>query len=106
MTPRRIGPADLSAQHLALADDIEREVLRVLRSGSYVLGAEVAAFEAELARVLGASHVVACASGSDALLLALLALELRPGDEVIVPAFTIFVNAEVVSLVGGVPVFC
>src|SRR4051812_35100115 len=106
MTYRRIGPADLAAQHLAIADDIEREVLRVLRSGSYVLGAEVAAFESELGKMLGARHVVACGSGSDALLLSLLALGIGPGDEVIVPAFTIFVDAEVVSLLGATPVFC
>jgi dTDP-4-amino-4,6-dideoxygalactose transaminase len=106
MTYRRIGPADLAAQHLALADDIEREVLRVLRSGTYVLGAEVAAFERELAHALDARHVIACSSGSDALLLALLAVGVAPGDEVIVPAFTIFVDAEVVSLLGATPVFC
>ena len=106
MTYRRIGPADLAAQHLALADDIEREVLRVLRSGNYILGAEVAAFEAELARMLGARHVVACGSGTDALTLSLLALGIGPGDEVVVPAFTIHVDAEVVSLLGATPVFC
>jgi dTDP-4-amino-4,6-dideoxygalactose transaminase len=105
MTYGRIGPADLAAQHLALADDIEREVLRVLRSGSYILGTEVAAFEAELARYVGARHVVACGSGTGALTLSLLALGVGPGDEVIVPAFTIFVDAEVVSLLGATPVF-
>src|SRR5690242_14870496 len=83
---RRIGPVDLAAQHRALADELE-------------------AFEAELGAWLGAGHVVACASGTDALTLALLAIGLRPGDEVIVPAFTIFVDAEVVALLGGVPRF-
>ncbi|MGE5186475.1 MAG: DegT/DnrJ/EryC1/StrS family aminotransferase [Acidobacteriota bacterium] len=102
---RRIGPADLAAQHLALADEIEQAVLRVLRSGRYVLGAEVAALEHELASYLGAKHVVACGSGTGALLLSLLALGVSPGDEVIVPAFTIFVDAEVVSLLGATPVF-
>jgi dTDP-4-amino-4,6-dideoxygalactose transaminase len=105
MTYRRIGPADLAAQHLALADEIEPAVLRVLRSGRYVLGAEVAAFEAELATFLGARDVVACGSGTGALLLALLACGVAPGDEVIVPAFTIFVDAEVVSLLGARPRF-
>ena len=105
MTHGRIGPADLAAQHLALADEIEQAVLRVLRSGKYVLGAEVAAFEQELAAYLGARHVIACGSGTGALLLSLLAAGVRPGDEVIVPAFTIFVDAEVVSLLGATPVF-
>ena len=102
---RRIGPVDLAAQHRALADELEAAALRVLRSGRYVLGEEVAAFEAELAAWLGAGHVVGCASGTDALKLALLAIGLAPGDEVIVPAFTIFIDAEVVALLGGVPRF-
>ena len=102
---RRIGPVDLAALHRALGDEIEAAVVRVLRSGRYVLGEEVAAFEAELARWLGAGHVVACASGTDALTLALLAVGLAPGDEVIVPAFTIFIDPEVVALLGAVPRF-
>ena len=101
MSRPRIGTVDLAAQHLALADEIEAAVVRVLRSGRYVLGEEVAAFERELAQSLGAPHVVACGSGTGALTLSVLALGLRPGDEVIVPAFTIFVDAEVVELLGG-----
>ena len=80
-------------------------MLRVLRSGVYVLGPEVTAFEAELAARCGVRHAVACASGTDALVLALLATGLRPGNEVVVPAFTIYIDAEVVSLLGGVPRF-
>jgi dTDP-4-amino-4,6-dideoxygalactose transaminase len=105
MSAARIGPVDLAAQHRALGDEIEAAVIRVLRSGRYVLGAEVAAFELELARWLGAPHVIACASGTDALTLSLLALGVRPGDEVVVPAFTIFIDAEVVALLGAVPRF-
>ena len=96
---------DLAEQHRRLQAEIEEAVLRVLRSGVYVLGPEVAAFEAELAASCGVRHAVACASGTDALVLALLALGLRPGEEVIVPAFTIYIDAEVVSLLGGVPRF-
>jgi dTDP-3-amino-3,4,6-trideoxy-alpha-D-glucose transaminase len=96
---------DLAEQHRRIQDEIETAVLRVLRSGVYVLGPEVAAFEAELAASCGARHAVACASGTDALTLSLLSLGLAPGDEVIVPSFTIFVDAEVVSLLGGVPRF-
>jgi dTDP-4-amino-4,6-dideoxygalactose transaminase len=96
---------DLAEQHRRIQGEIEEAVVRVLRSGVYILGPEVAAFEAELAAISGVRHAVACASGTDALLLALLAVGLRPGDEVIVPAFTIYVDAEVVSLLGGVPRF-
>src|SRR5438105_14392614 len=105
MSRTRIGPVDLATQHLAYADEIEAAVIRVLRSGKYVLGEEVAAFENELAAWLGAPHVVTCASGTAALTLSLLALPLAPGDEVLVPAFTIFIDAEVVALLGGVPRF-
>ncbi len=96
---------DLAEQHRRLQAEIEEAVLRVLRSGAYILGPEVAAFEAELAATCGVRHAVACASGTDALTLALLAVGLRPGDEVVVPAFTIHIDAEVVSLLGGVPRF-
>jgi dTDP-4-amino-4,6-dideoxygalactose transaminase len=105
MSAARIGPVDLAAQHRALGDEIEAAVIRVLRSGRYVLGEEVAAFEHELGRWLDAPHVIACASGTDALTLSLLAVGLCPGDEVIVPAFTIFIDAEVVALLGAVPRF-
>jgi dTDP-4-amino-4,6-dideoxygalactose transaminase len=96
---------DLAEQHRRLQEEIESAVIRVLRSGVYVLGPEVAAFEAELAAYVGVRHAVACASGTDALLLALMSLGLAPGDEVIVPSFTIYIDAEVVSLLGGVPRF-
>jgi dTDP-4-amino-4,6-dideoxygalactose transaminase len=103
--PPRIPLVDLGEQHRRIQDEVESAVLRVLRSGVYVLGPEVAAFEAELAARCGVRHAVACSSGTDALLLALLELGIRPGDEVVVPAFTIQVDAEVVSLLGGVPRF-
>jgi UDP-2-acetamido-2-deoxy-ribo-hexuluronate aminotransferase len=96
---------DLAEQHRSIQAEIEEAVLRVLRSGVYVLGPEVTAFEVELAARCGVRHAVACASGTDALILALLAIGLRPGDEVVVPAFTIYIDAEVVSLLGGVPRF-
>jgi dTDP-4-amino-4,6-dideoxygalactose transaminase len=96
---------DLAEQHRRLQDEIESAALRVLRSGRYVLGPEVAAFEAELAAYCGTRHAVACASGTDALALALMALGIHPGDEVIVPAFTITIDAEVVSRLGAAPRF-
>jgi dTDP-4-amino-4,6-dideoxygalactose transaminase len=101
----RLPLVDLGESHRRIQDEVEAAALRVLRSGVYVLGPEVAAFEAELAAYLGVAHVVACASGTDALLLALLALGLGPGDEVVVPAFDFQAAAEVVSLLSGVPRF-
>jgi dTDP-4-amino-4,6-dideoxygalactose transaminase len=103
--PPPVHLVDLAEQHRRLQEEIEAAVLRVLRSGRYVLGSEVAAFEAELAAYAGAGHAVACASGTDALTLALLSLGVGPGDEVIVPSFTIYVDAEVVSRLGAVPRF-
>ncbi len=103
--PPRVRLVDLAEQHRRLREEIEEAVLRVLRTGTDVLGPEVRAFEEELAAYVGVRHAVACASGTDALTLALLAAGIGPGDEVIVPAFTIFIDAEVVSLLGGVPRF-
>jgi dTDP-4-amino-4,6-dideoxygalactose transaminase len=79
---------------------------RVLESGRYVLGPEVEAFEAELAAWVGVAHAVGVASGTDALTLALRALGIGPGDEVVVPALTFYATAEAVVHAGAVPVFC
>lgn len=96
---------DLRAQHRTLAPALEKALLRVLRSGCYVLGEEVARFEEALARAVGVKHVVGVASGTDALVLILRALGVGAGDEVIVPAFTFFATAEAVTLGGARPVF-
>ena len=101
----RIPILDLAAQYATLQADIEATVVRVLRSGRYVLGPEVDALEAELGAMLGLGHVVGCASGTDALRLALLALDIGPGDEVLIPAFTFAAPAETVALAGASPVF-
>lgn len=78
---------------------------RVIDSGSYILGAEVEAFEREAAQALGVAHAVGVSSGTDALLLALLALGVGPGDEVIVPAFCFIAPAEMVARLGATPRF-
>ena len=96
---------DLTAQYIALREEIETAVVRVLRSGRYVLGPEVEALEAELGAMLGLGHVVGCASGTDALSLALRALGVGPGDEILVPAFTFAAPAEAAALTGAAPVF-
>src|SRR5262245_21846710 len=96
---------DIQAQYRALRPQLEAAVLRVLASGQVILGPEVAALEGELAAYCGVSHGVGCGSGTDALSLALHALELGPGDEVILPAFTFFATAGSVLRTGAKPVF-
>lgn len=96
---------DIAGQNAALADEIEAAMRRVLASGQVILGPEVSALEAEVAAFCGVRHAVACSSGTDALVLALHALGIGPGDEVIVPTFTFFATAGAVCRVGATPVF-
>jgi dTDP-4-amino-4,6-dideoxygalactose transaminase len=96
---------DLQTQYHELAPQFEQAVKRVLASGQVILGPEVAALEAEVARYCGTGYAVGCASGTDALLLALQALDIGPGDEVILPPFTFFASAGTVCRLGARPVF-
>jgi dTDP-4-amino-4,6-dideoxygalactose transaminase len=95
---------DLAAQRRRLAGRIEAAVARVLAHGQFVLGPEVEALEQALAGHVGVRHAIACASGTDALLLALLARGIGAGDAVFVPTFTFAASAEAVALAGAVPV--
>lgn len=96
---------DLAAQHSALQPELQRAFERVLRSQTFILGPEVSAFEAEIAELIGVPHALGVSSGTDALLLALLALDIGPGDDVLVPAFSFFATAGCVARVGARPVF-
>ena len=96
---------DIGLQFRNQQDDIEAAVLDVLRSGQAILGPVVAAFEREAADYCRASHGLGCGSGTDALLLALHALDIGPGDEVILPPFTFFATVGSVTRVGATPVF-
>ena len=98
---------DLSEQYDSIREEVDAAIRRVVDSQRFILGAEVDAFEASLAEYLDdGSEVVGCASGTDALLLSLKALDLEPGDEVIVPAFTFFATAGAAWNAGLKPVFC
>jgi dTDP-4-amino-4,6-dideoxygalactose transaminase len=96
---------DITAQRRRLGPSIDAAVARVLEHCQFVMGPEVQALEAELARFAGARHALSCASGTDALLLVLMAREIGPGDAVICPSFTFCATAEVVALLGATPVF-
>lgn len=96
---------DLAAQRRAMGDRVERAIVEVLESGQYILGPQVAEVERELAEFCGAKHCISCANGTDALLLALMAERVGPGDAVFVPAFTFVATAEVAVLKGATPVF-
>ena len=96
---------DLAAQHAPLHADLLEAFERVLGSQSFILGPEVSAFEAEIAELIGVEHAIGVSSGTDALLLALTALGVGPGDEVLVPAFSFFATAGCVARVGARPVF-
>jgi dTDP-4-amino-4,6-dideoxygalactose transaminase len=97
---------DLRAQRRQLGTRIDAAIARVLDHGKYILGPEVRDLEQRLAEFAGAKHAVTCSSGTDALLLILMAWDIGPGDAVYVPAFTFASTAEAVALLGATPVFC
>ncbi len=96
---------DLNAQRQHIGPAMDEAVLRVVHGGRYILGPEVAQFERELAGFCGARHALACANGTDAIALCLMAMAFRPGDAVICPSFTFAATAEVVAWLGATPVF-
>src|SRR6201991_842070 len=95
-----------SAPLAAIDADIRAKVSAILDAGVYVLGPEVRAFESEFAAYTGTDHAIGVANGTDALVLALRALGVGPGDEVIVPSFTFYASAEAIPHTGARPVFC
>ena len=96
---------DLAEQRRRIAPEIDAAIAAVLDHGKFIMGPEVARLEAELCDFTGATHAVSCASGTDALVLALLAHGVGPGDAVVVPTFTFAATAEAVALLGATPVF-
>ena len=96
---------DLTAQHASIRDDVDRAIRRVVDGQAFVLGPEVERFEAEVAAYAGADHAIACASGTDALILALAACGVGPGDEVVTSPFSFFSSASCAYKVGARPRF-
>jgi len=96
---------DLKTQQKRIRSKVEKSIKNVLDHGQYILGPEVKELEKKLADIAKVNHVLCCSSGTDALLLALIGLKLKPGEGVIVPAFTFASTAEVMPLLGAIPIF-
>ena len=95
---------DLRGQYLKIKSEIDAAIQEVIDSTAFIKGKEVGLFQEELASYLGVKHVIGCANGTDALQIALMALDLKPGDEVITPDFTFIATVEVVALLGLTPI--
>ena len=101
-----IALIDLKAQQARIRHNLDRAIQRVLDHGQYIMGPEVAELERRLSAFCGAKHAITCSSGTDALLIALMAMGIGPGDAVFCPAFTYTATPEVIALLGATPVFC
>lgn len=103
--PEKIQFIDLKSQYKALKDSIDARIQKVLDHGQYILGPEVAEMEGKLAAYTGSKHCISCASGTEALLMSLMALGIGPGDKVITSPFTFAATAEMIVLAGARPVY-
>ncbi len=102
---KKIQFIDLEAQQSLIRERINERINRVLDHGKYIMGPEVQELEEVLANYVGAKYCVSCASGTDALLMALMAYDISPGDAIYTTPFTFISTAEVISLVGATPMF-
>lgn len=96
---------DLKSQYRALEDNIKSRINKVLEHGQYVMGPEVAELESRLAEYVGVKHCISASSGTDTLMIAMMALGIGPGDEVITSPFTFIATGEMIALIGATPVF-
>ena len=105
MTEKRLDFIDLKAQQQKILPALKERIRRVLAHGQYILGPEVNELEERLAAYVGVRHAITCSSGTDALLMALLAYQIGPGDAIFTTPFTFIATAEVIQLLGATPVF-
>ena len=96
---------NLKQQYLKIKDEINFEIDSVLESSQFIKGQKVSEFESQLGEYLNVKHVISCGNGTDALMISLMALNLKPNDEVICPSFSFISSAEVIALLGFRPVF-
>ena len=96
---------DLAAQQSRIRSQLDARLKQVMDRGDYIMGREVGELETALSERLGGHHVISCSSGTDALILGLLGLQVRPGDGIIVPSFTFAASAEAIAVLGASPVF-
>ncbi len=101
----KINFIDLQGQYQKYKDEIDKEIKEVLDSSSYIMGPKVNELETNLAEFNGSKHAIACSSGTDALILALMAIGVKPGDEIITTPFTFIATAETIAFLGAIPVF-
>ena len=106
LRPENIPFIDIAAQRRRIGPAVDEAVARVLAHCQFINGPEVTALESALAAFCGANHVVTCASGTDALVMVLMAKGIGPGDAVLCPSFTFCATGEAVAITGGTPVFC
>ncbi|MBU0580461.1 MAG: DegT/DnrJ/EryC1/StrS family aminotransferase [Candidatus Margulisbacteria bacterium] len=101
----KINFIDLPGQYQQIKEEVLTEIHKVLDSGQYILGKAITDLEKQFAEYIGVKHAIACSSGTDALLIALMSLDIKPGDEVITTPFTFIATAEVIALLNAKPVF-
>jgi len=101
---RKINMVDLKGQYEKIKDEVDKAILNVIDSTAFINGPEVKNFQQDLEKYLGVKHVIPCANGTDALQVSMMALGLKPGDEVIAPSFTFVATTEVIALLGLTPV--
>ena len=105
MTEKRINFIDLKAQQEKILPALTERIKHVLTNGQYIMGPEVKELEERLAAYVGVKHAISCSSGTDALLMPLMAYQVGPGDAIFTTPFTFIATAEVIQLLGATPVF-
>src|SRR4030042_597121 len=101
----RLNFVDLKRQYLTYKEEIDRAIDTVLNSARFIMGPEIKELEEQLAAYVGVKHAIGVSSGTDALLLALMAYDIKPGDEIITTPFSFIATAEVISLLKAKPIF-